>query len=101
MLAFFGVTFFKSEFQITNRQIDSLGIDENDGPVIFEYKRSVNEDVINQGLFYLDWLLEHIVDFKLLVMKIMQIQHSINNYPRNVFGKILVKQKVSKKLCTH
>jgi hypothetical protein len=33
--------------------------DENGSPVIFEYKRSVNENVINQGLFYLNWLLDH------------------------------------------
>lgn len=48
--------------------MDSIGIDENNCPVIFEYKRSVNENVINQGLFYLDWLLDHKADFKLLVM---------------------------------
>lgn len=50
MPAFFGVTFPKSEFAITNGRIDSLGIDENNCPVIFEYKRSINENVINQGL---------------------------------------------------
>lgn len=69
MSTFFGVTFLKSEYSITNGRIDSLGIDENNCPVIFEYKRSVNENVINQGLFYLDWLLDHKADFKLLVME--------------------------------
>ena len=64
----FGVTFLKSEYIITNGRIDSLGFDENYSPVIFEYKRSTNENVINQGLFYLDWLLDHKADFKLLVM---------------------------------
>lgn len=68
MNTFFGVTFIKSEHAITNGRIDSLGLDENFCPVIFEYKRSVNENVINQGLFYLDWLLDHKADFKLLVM---------------------------------
>jgi hypothetical protein len=47
----------------------SFGLDENGSPVIFEYKRSVNENVINQGLFYLDWLLDHRAEFELLVMK--------------------------------
>lgn len=51
--------------------MDSIGIDENNCPVIVEYKRSVNENVINQGLFYLDWLLDHKADFKLLVMDIL------------------------------
>lgn len=68
MNTFFGVTFLKSEYKITNGRMDSIGIDENNCPVIFEYKRSVNENVINQGLFYLDWLLDHKADFKLLVM---------------------------------
>lgn len=71
MSAFFGVTFLKSEYRITNGRMDSIGIDENNCPVIFEYKRSVNENVINQGLFYLDWLLDHKADFKLLVMEIL------------------------------
>jgi predicted transport protein len=49
-------------------RIDSLGLDENNCPVILEYKRSVGENVINQGLFYLDWLMDHQAEFKLLVM---------------------------------
>lgn len=71
MATFFGVTFLKSEYRITNGRMDSIGIDENNCPVIFEYKRSLNENVINQGLFYLDWLLDHKADFKLLVMEIL------------------------------
>ena len=71
METFFGVTFLRSEYSITNGRIDSLGIDENFCPVIFEYKRSTNENVINQGLFYLDWLLDHKADFKLLVMDVL------------------------------
>ena len=73
MISFFGITFLKSEYVITNGRIDSLGLDENYSPVIFEYKRSTNENVINQGLFYLDWLLDHKADFKLLVMDILGI----------------------------
>lgn len=69
MEIFFGVRFLKSEYAITNGRMDSIGIDENNSPVIFEYKRSQNENVINQGLFYLDWLLDHKADFKLLVIE--------------------------------
>ena len=50
-------------------RIDSLGLDENNCPVILEYKRSVGENVINQGLYYLDWLMDHRADFKLLVLE--------------------------------
>jgi predicted transport protein len=77
MEVFFGVRFLASEYVITHvddyetqgGRIDSLGIDENNCPIIFEYKRDSNENVINQGLFYLDWLLDHQADFKLLVME--------------------------------
>lgn len=69
MVEFFGVTFLQSEYQIDNGRMDSIGIDENNCPVIFEYKRHSNENVINQGLFYLNWLLEHKANFKLLVIE--------------------------------
>lgn len=67
-----GVRFLASEYS-TGREhggrIDTLGIDENGCPVIIEYKKAINENVINQGLFYLDWLLDHKAEFKLLVME--------------------------------
>ena len=78
MFTFFGVTFLKSEYKTTNGRMDSIGIDENNCPVIFEYKRSINENVINQGLFYLDWLLDHKADFKLLVMDILGKEKAAN-----------------------
>lgn len=69
MQEFFGVRFLASEYRIDNGRMDSIGIDENNCPVIFEYKRTTNENVINQGLFYLNWLLEHKANFKLLVLE--------------------------------
>ena len=50
-------------------RIDTLGIDENTNPVIVEYKRASDENVINQGLFYLDWLFDHRAEFELLVLE--------------------------------
>lgn len=70
--SFLGVTFLASEYatgKSHSGRIDTLGIDENLSPVIIEYKRSLNENVINQGLFYLDWLLDHRAEFALLAMK--------------------------------
>ncbi|MGR9252077.1 DUF5655 domain-containing protein [Rhizobium leguminosarum] len=65
-----GVRFLASEFNTTHGgRIDTLGLDENGCPVIIEYKRATNENVINQGLFYLDWLMDHQKDFQWLVMK--------------------------------
>lgn len=70
MEAFFGVTFLASEYRTTDGgRMDSIGIDENHCPVIFEYKRSLKENVINQGLFYLNWLLDHKDSFKVLVIE--------------------------------
>ena len=69
METFFGVRFLASEYRTTDGRMDSLGIDENHCPVIFEYKRTVQESVINQGLFYLNWLLDHKDSFKILVME--------------------------------
>lgn len=67
---FLGVRFLASEFHTTNGgRMDSLGVDENGSPVIIEYKRSSNENVINQGLFYLDWLMDHRRDFEWLVLE--------------------------------
>src|SRR3989339_473400 len=40
-------------------RIDTLGIDKNGSPCIIEYKKNQNDNVINQGLSYLRWLLDH------------------------------------------
>ncbi|MDR9416567.1 MAG: hypothetical protein RI564_09795 [Gracilimonas sp.] len=69
---YLGVRFLASEYSTgTNHggRIDTLGIDENGSPVIIEYKRAMNENVINQGLFYLDWLFDHKAEFELLALK--------------------------------
>lgn len=68
---FLGIKFLASEYGTGVKhggRIDTLGIDENNCPVIIEYKRSTNENVINQGLYYLDWLLDHKAEFQLMVM---------------------------------
>lgn len=69
---FLGIRFLATEYvtgKVHAGRIDTLGIDENNHPVIIEYKRNLKENVINQGLFYLDWLLDHKADFHLLVQK--------------------------------
>jgi len=65
-----GVRFLASEFTTTHGgRIDTLGLDENGCPVILEYKRASNQNVVNQGLFYLDWLMDHRKDFQWLVLE--------------------------------
>ena len=43
-----------------------LVIDKNGSPCIIEYKKNQNDNVINQGLSYLRWLLDHKADFEML-----------------------------------
>ncbi|MFW3172571.1 DUF5655 domain-containing protein [Geodermatophilus sp. CPCC 206100] len=72
METLFGVRCLASEYSTGKKhagRMDSLGIDENGNPVIFEYKRAMNDNVITQGLFYLDWLMDHRGDFELQVLK--------------------------------
>lgn len=67
--ALLGVRFLASEFVTEGGRMDTIGIDENRSPVIIEYKRATNENVINQGLFYLNWLMGHRKDFEWLVLQ--------------------------------
>jgi predicted transport protein len=72
MESFLGVRFLAREYttgKTHKGRIDSLGLDENNAPVIIEYKRHQNENVINQGLFYLDWLMDHQAEFQLLTQQ--------------------------------
>lgn len=65
-----GVRFLTSEYVIgcaDGGRIDSLGLDENGAPVIVEYKRGTDAGVINQGLYYMAWLVNHKDVFRNLV----------------------------------
>ncbi|MFB7325160.1 DUF5655 domain-containing protein [Streptomyces sp. NPDC056190] len=65
-----GVRFLASEYVIDcvdGGRIDSLGPDENNAPVIVEYKRGTDTGVINQGLYYMAWLMAHKNAFRSLV----------------------------------
>lgn len=68
------IRFLKSEHAFKaddghNARIDTLGLDENNCPVIIEYKRDSKDTVINQGLFYMDWLVRHQKDFAWLILE--------------------------------
>ncbi|MFF4509080.1 DUF5655 domain-containing protein [Streptomyces sp. NPDC001401] len=65
-----GVRFLASEYVIDcvdGGRIDSLGVDENLAPVVVEYKRGTDAGVINQGLYYMAWLMAHKDAFRNLV----------------------------------
>ncbi len=64
------IHFLSSEYSTSfGGRIDTLGVDKNGSPVIIEYKRNQNSSVINQGLSYLKWLLDHTAEFKVLKQK--------------------------------
>jgi len=78
-----GLKFIKTEHVTADGRIDSLAIDDNGNPVIFEYKLTKNENVLSQGLFYLDWLVNHKGDFELLVQKKLGKEVKVNwNNPK-------------------
>ena len=61
------ITFLATEYSTSfGGRIDTVGVDQSGAPVIIEYKRSTNESVINQGLSYLRWLLDHKAEFESL-----------------------------------
>ncbi len=65
-----GVRLLASEYVLDcldGGRIDSLGLDENNAPVIVEYKRGTDAGAINQGLYYMAWLMCHRGAFRRLV----------------------------------
>src|SRR5580698_10382037 len=71
LLEVLDMDFLYSEYPTTDRgRIDTLAIDGDGAPVIIEYKRNRNDNVINQALSYLKWLKSQKVEFfEMLVMK--------------------------------
>lgn len=73
-----GVRFLAKEYPTTDGRIDTLGLDENNSPVIIEYKWKENEEVLSQGLFYFDWLLKNRRYFELLAERILGGRIKVN-----------------------
>lgn len=70
LLALLDVHLVASEYAIGVRhegRIDTLEIDRDGTPVVIEYKRRTSDNLVSQGLFYLDWLDDHRAEFRLLV----------------------------------
>lgn len=68
----FGCRFVATEFSTGNvhsGRIDTLALSEDGNPVIIEYKKVENSNLVTQGLFYLDWIKDHKGDFQLAVQK--------------------------------
>jgi predicted transport protein len=64
LLTITGLSLIKSEFTIKSFRIDTLAFDaENKSFIIIEYKRDRNYSVIDQGVSYLNLMLEYKADF--------------------------------------
>ena len=69
---FFNCRCIASEFSTGNLhsgRIDTLGISEDNNPVIIEYKKVASSELINQSLYYLHWITDHKGDFQVAVNK--------------------------------
>ena len=62
-----GIRLIASEYPIPNGRIDTLGLDEDDVPVIIEYKWKKDLSAIVQGLFYLNWVMQNKKPFESIV----------------------------------
>ena len=67
LLYVMGIRFIASEYPIPNGRIDTLGIDEDNVPVIIEYKWKKDLSAIVQGLFYLNWIMQNKKPFESIV----------------------------------
>jgi len=73
-----GVRFLEKEYPTTDGRIDTLGVDENNSPVIIEYKWRENEEILTQGLFYFNWLMKNKRHFELLVDKKLGVKTKVD-----------------------
>ena len=75
-----GLLFVKSEFTIKNKRIDTLAYDkETNAFIIIEYKRDKNYSVVDQGLTYLNLMLQNKAEFILTYNETLKdVLHSKN-----------------------
>ncbi len=68
-----------SEYRTTSGRIDTLAIDSDGAPVLIEYKRNRNDNVINQSLSYLKWLSVQQPGFFEMLMQKQLPEHVLDN----------------------
>lgn len=64
-----GMHLLASEYRTQGGRIDSLAVDSDGAPVVIEYKRNKNGNVVNQALSYLRWLTTQRHEFFELLMQ--------------------------------
>jgi predicted transport protein len=58
LLHFFHCHYLKNFYKIPGGEIDTLAVSEDGNPCLIEYKHKKDETIINQIVFYYDWLHE-------------------------------------------
>ncbi|MFE1962526.1 DUF5655 domain-containing protein [Streptomyces sp. NPDC059479] len=72
MEAMLGIRFLASEYPTGpwhRGRIDTLGLDENNTPVVIEYKKGADSGVMSQAVSYLSWLCSARHEFEALASK--------------------------------
>jgi len=70
----FNCKFIATEFSTGDEhagRIDSLGLSEDNNPVILEYKKVESSELVNQSLYYLSWIKDHKGDFQIEVNNVL------------------------------
>ena len=62
--ALFGIRFFDKEYRIDDMRIDTVGISEDNCPVLIEYKKGKDSNVVTQILSYYHGFMENKADFR-------------------------------------
>ena len=61
---FFQAHYLKSWYKIPSGEIDTLAITEDGNPCIIEYKHKQEDTILNQIVFYYDWLMQRPTKFE-------------------------------------
>lgn len=83
--------FLASEYRTSGGRIDTLAVDSEGAPVIVEYKRNKDDNVISQSLSYLKWLTAQQPGFFELLMQ--------KQLPKEVFDNIRLDWKHPRVVC--
>lgn len=80
-----------SEYRTSSGRIDTIAVDSEGAPVVIEYKRNKNDNVINQSLSYLKWLTAQQSDFFEMLMQ--------KQLPKDVLDNIRLDWKHPRVVC--
>ena len=82
----FGLEFIRREFGGQGLSIDTIAYDpETKSPVLIEYKKDSYQSVIDQGMAYLHWLLNHKGDYQIALNERLGEREVDWSQPRVIF----------------